>query len=225
MSADGSHILMLTEGGTIPGPPYHLYMTVNDAIHYDVSKGSAVEFVGMTRDGSSVTFTSEERLAPGDTDDSIDLYRWNEASDSLTLLSIGNNKGNSNDCSATWIEGCGVEVPNTERRSGRWPRSHSATPMCPTSRRRVWMTSPLKTAEMSSSTRPSCSTEEIRNPQPAQPLRCEPQRCAFHCHDGSGHAGQTDDRFRGTAAFAAFLTRSRLTSYDNRGSTRFTLQG
>ena len=32
-----------------PGPPYHLYMSVNDALHYDVSKGTAIEFVGMTQ--------------------------------------------------------------------------------------------------------------------------------------------------------------------------------
>ena len=67
ISTDGSHILMLTEGGSLPGPPYHLYMRVNDALSYDVSKGTANEFVGMTADGSSVTFTSEEQLTPGTT--------------------------------------------------------------------------------------------------------------------------------------------------------------
>jgi hypothetical protein len=117
ISTDGSHILMMTEGGVPPGPPYHLYMSVNDSLHYDVSKGAANEFVGMTRDGSSVAFTSEEQLTSDDEDESIDLYRWHEATDSLTLLSVGNGNGKAeDDCNATWIAGCGVEVPNTERR-------------------------------------------------------------------------------------------------------------
>ena len=121
ISADGSHILMLTEAGWPDGPagpPYRLYMRVNDAVSYDVSKGEATEFVGMTRDGSTVTFTSEEQLTGADTDNSADLYRWDEATDSLTLMSLGNGVGNTDECSATWTEGCGIEVPHTERRYG-----------------------------------------------------------------------------------------------------------
>ncbi len=122
ISADGSHILMLTEGGFgngKAGPPYHLYMRVNDAVSYDVSKGAAIEFVGMTRDGSSVTFTSAEKLTGTDTDNSVDLYRWSEATDSLTLLSVGNGNGNTDACAASWTEGCGVEVPNNRTTLGR----------------------------------------------------------------------------------------------------------
>ena len=131
---------MLTESGPEPGPPYHLYMSVNDALHYDVSKGTAVEFVGMTRNGSSVTFTSEEQLTANDKDDSIDLYRWSEATDTLTLLSVGNGNGNTDDCSASWIEGCGVEVPNTERRYAMLAEIPFGNPKCPTSRPRAWTT-------------------------------------------------------------------------------------
>ena len=121
ISGDGSHVLMLTEGGydetrSPAGPPYHLYMRVNDAVSYDVSKGGATEFVGMTRDGSSVTFTSDEQLNGEDEDSSVDLYRWEESTDSLTLLSVGNGAGNEDDCEATWTSGCDIEVPDTERR-------------------------------------------------------------------------------------------------------------
>lgn len=114
ISKDGSHILMMNQAA--PKGPYHLYMRVDDAVTYDVSKGAAIEFGGMTSDGSSVTFTSAEQLVPADQDHSVDLYRWNEATDSLTLLSQGNGNGNSDECSATWIEGCGVQIPHTERR-------------------------------------------------------------------------------------------------------------
>jgi hypothetical protein len=123
ISGDGSHVLMLTEAGynesrSPAGPPYHLYMRVNDAVSYDVSKGDALEYVGMTRDGSSVTFTSEEKLTGTDTDTSVDLYRWEEATDSLTLVSVGNGAGNEDDCAASWIGGCDIEIPQTERRWG-----------------------------------------------------------------------------------------------------------
>ncbi len=127
LSADGSHILMLTEGGQgegLIGPPYRLYMRVNDAVSYEVSKGDAIEFVGMTRDGSSVTFTSAEQLTASDTDNSVDLYRWNESSDSLTLLSVGNGNGNSDECTPSWGEGCGIEVPNTIRRYALYQDFH-----------------------------------------------------------------------------------------------------
>lgn len=123
ISGDGSHVLMMTEAGfdesgSAAGPPYHLYMRVNDAVSYDVSKGDVLEFVGMTRSGSSVTFTSEDQLDPkgNDTDSSIDLYRWNEATGDVSLASAGNGNGNSNECSAGWTEGCDIEVPTTERR-------------------------------------------------------------------------------------------------------------
>ncbi|HEX3241895.1 MAG TPA: hypothetical protein VHQ97_02345 [Solirubrobacterales bacterium] len=123
ISGDGSHVLMMTEAGfdetrSPTGPPYHLYMRVDDAVSYDVSKGDATEFVGMTRDGSSVVFTSADQLTGDDEDSSVDLYRWEEATDSLTLLSVGNGAGNEDDCDASWTSGCNIEVPNTER---RWP--------------------------------------------------------------------------------------------------------
>ena len=217
MSADGSHILMLTEGGTIPGPPYHLYMTVNDAIHYDVSKGSAVEFVGMTRDGSSVTFTSEERLAPGDTDDSIDLYRWNEASDSLTLLSIGNNKGNSNDCSATWIEGCGVEVPNTERRYGLVAEIPFGNPNVPN----------FQAQGLDDVTAENAGDVFFYSPEllDGSKFGIPNQRNLYVANPSGVHFIATMEvgtqvkrmTISRDGTFAAFLTSSRLTSYDNRG--------
>ena len=56
--------------------PSHLYMRVDDAVTYDVSQGYDVNYVGMTADGSKVYFTTDQQLAPEDTDTSVDLYMW-----------------------------------------------------------------------------------------------------------------------------------------------------
>ena len=115
VSTDGSHILMSTagaNGGT------HLYMRVNDALTYDVSQGKDVNYVGMTADGSKVYFTSAEPLTPDDHDTSVDLYMWSEETDSLTLLSIGDNgAGNTDKCNASWTTACDVEAVTTSYRT------------------------------------------------------------------------------------------------------------
>src|SRR5262249_18386934 len=101
VSMNGSHILMST--ATAPrcydGPthcqtsPVHLYMRVGGTVSYDVSKGQAVFFDGMTRDGSKVFFTTTAQMTSDDTDNSSDIYMWSEATDSLTLVSKGNGAG------------------------------------------------------------------------------------------------------------------------------------
>lgn len=114
ISADGSHILMSVAG---VGGPTHLYMRVNDAVTYDVSRGAGVKFVGMTQAGSEVTFIAAQQLTLDDTDDSADLYMWNEAggADTLTLISQGNGQGNTDECSPDWTSQCDVTPLVTER--------------------------------------------------------------------------------------------------------------
>ncbi|MBA3865550.1 MAG: hypothetical protein H0X42_04260 [Solirubrobacterales bacterium] len=136
VSTDGSHILMSTatarthdcnRGQSEPTPcerftdtPIHLYMRVNDAISYEPSRGEdgvnhAVKFLGMTPGGSKVFFTSEEQLIAADKDTSTDLYMWSEATDSLSLVSKGNNPGESGEagqsdsCNASWTAKCGAQ--------------------------------------------------------------------------------------------------------------------
>ena len=199
ISTDGSHILMLTESGPEPGPPYHLYMRVNDAIHYDVSKGTADEFVGMTKNGSSVTFTSEEQLTANDEDDSIDLYRWSEATDTLTLLSLGNGNGNTNDCSASWIEGCGVEVPNTERRYAMLAEHSVRQSECAVlpgsgTGRRYGRKQRRRLLLLARAAR----RHQIRDPEPAQSVCRPPERHrAIRRHDGCRHPGPAYDHLAG----------------------------
>jgi hypothetical protein len=98
----------------ILGSPSRLYMRVNNAITYEVSREKDVNFVGMTRDGKKVYFTTTAQLIPGtgpgqDNDSSLDLYMWSEEGDTLTLVSREGNLGNTDKCSASWVEKCGVE--------------------------------------------------------------------------------------------------------------------
>ncbi len=106
LSTDGSHIAMSTTSspGSLRG---RLYMRVNDAITYEVSEGHAVEYVGMTRNGSKVFFSSFEQLTSDDTDASNDLYMWTESTDSITRISTGiDGAGNSDSCAAPWTAKC-----------------------------------------------------------------------------------------------------------------------
>ena len=62
-------------------------------------RGTVVNYVGMTPDGSKVYFTSEEQLTSEDNSDaSTDLYMWAEKGEEnghpLTLISKGDNPGN-----------------------------------------------------------------------------------------------------------------------------------
>jgi hypothetical protein len=220
ISTDGSHILMLTEGGALPGSLYHLYMSVNDAVFYDVSGGTANEFVGMTRNGSSVTFTSEEQLTPDDEDSSIDLYRWNEngGTDSLTLLSVGNANGNEDGCSASWIAGCGVEVPNTERRYAMLQDIPFGNPGVPY----------LEAQGLDDVTAETSGDAYFYSPELLDGTRfgIPNQRNLYVAHpDGAVKFVATMDvgtevkrmTISRNGRFAAFLTGSKVTSYDNRG--------
>ena len=128
VSSDGSRILMASGGigpcglSNCPTPPCsftvafrcpmqpsHLYMRVDGAITYDVSKGYDVKYLGATDSGSKVYFTSPQQLTPDDTDSSTDLYMWSEATDSLTRVSAGSGgEGNSDACNSSFTSSCGV---------------------------------------------------------------------------------------------------------------------
>ena len=113
ISDDGSHILMTTAA---PGGRKHLYMRVNNIASYDISVDEAavnqgVQFEGMTSDGESVYFTTDKKMIASDTDTSVDLYVWSAANDTLTRVSdSGNLPGNTDGCSAGWTSKCSVEV-------------------------------------------------------------------------------------------------------------------
>jgi hypothetical protein len=117
VSKDGSHILMSTANGPacqlsdescIP-PLTHLYMRVEDSVTYDVSGGKDVRYLGATSDGTKVFFASSDQLSNDDSDSSVDLYMWQQSDNSITLLSRGNGQGNSDSCTATWTTQCDVQ--------------------------------------------------------------------------------------------------------------------
>jgi hypothetical protein len=120
VSADGSHILMATVAGEFPEyggllkKELVLYMRVDDETTYLVSQGHAVNYVGMTSDGTKVFFTSSEQLTTDDHDSSTDLYMWSQATNSLTLLSATSTAGNGSACESDWDPGCGIEVVQGE---------------------------------------------------------------------------------------------------------------
>ena len=112
ISNDGSHILMSTEAS---GGRVNLYMRVNDAITFEITKGSGVELLGMNSDGTKVAFISPYALTPEDTDSSTDIYMWEQSTDEVKLLSIGAGEGESDNCFANWTEKCNVQLLHTER--------------------------------------------------------------------------------------------------------------
>ncbi|HWP32536.1 MAG TPA: fibronectin type III domain-containing protein, partial [Solirubrobacterales bacterium] len=121
VSRDGSHILMSTAAaaGT------HLYMTVDGTEHYEVSLGEdevnhGVRFEAMSEDGTEVFFTTAAQMTGDDTDESADLYLWDEngGSPSLTRISVGDegSYGDNDACNPTWTTSCDVEVVPVDNR-------------------------------------------------------------------------------------------------------------
>ncbi len=217
VSPNGSHILMSTYGGS--GLKY-LYMSINDLIVHPIGfkevanpvgepEQVPVEPIGMTRDGSKVIFASTERMTPEDTDNSRDIYAWSEATEKLTLLTSGNGNGNTDECEASWTSGCNAQVVTPERRH---PNNNEGSSV-PTAEDdqyaeesgNVFFYSP----ELLDATHPG-----ILN-----------QRNLYDSRDGDVRLvatldpGTTIDRLQISpdGRFAAMLTKSKLTSYDNRG--------
>jgi hypothetical protein len=202
VSNDGSHILMSTadRSGCAPEQPgcpalLHLYMRVDDSITYDVSGGRVVHYVGATENGSKVFFTSGTQMTGDDTDNSVDLYMWQESDDSITLLSQGNGNGNSDSCATSWTEACDVKLISSDR-----PKVDKSVS---TQSGDVYFYSP----------------EQL---DPANPGILN-QRNLYLYRDGTVRYVTTLDpgssltRFQVTpdGLHAAFITTSRLTAYDN----------
>jgi hypothetical protein len=124
-STDGSHLLIAAPASCVgkarwfdscPLNPSHLYMRVDGSLTYDVSRGAAVNYAGMSADGESVYFTTDRPLTGTgeDKDTSIDLFRWDEDGDTLTRLSAGaGGVGDFDACNPSWTAKCGVQVVPT----------------------------------------------------------------------------------------------------------------
>ena len=143
VSIDGSHVLMETKGvapcGSCP-TPHHLYMWVDSAgVAYEIAGGQAVNYVGMTSDGSKVFFTTNLPLTADDHDTSVDMYMWSEegelpaspwfesrretkAKETVTPAAQGGQRA------ATWWRSRAKKAPTT--------RSRPRAAMCISTRRR-----------------------------------------------------------------------------------------
>jgi hypothetical protein len=124
-SRDGSHILMsLTAPGEGNCVYYcaqlnenlHLYMYVKGHGTYDVTKDftgvdRGVQYAGINAGGSEVFFNSPDQMTEDDTDQSADVFRWDESTNELERISTGvGGTGNGDDCSGSWTTRCGAEV-------------------------------------------------------------------------------------------------------------------
>jgi hypothetical protein len=116
ISDDGSRIVV---GKLISTDPFgvkhwHPYYSVDDSattIDLAPATTTGVVFSGMSAGGSSLYFTTRDKLAGGDTDNSIDLYRADVSGEgvNLTRVSTGPGGGNADSCnpvasfdSSTW---------------------------------------------------------------------------------------------------------------------------
>ncbi|HEY5976912.1 MAG TPA: fibronectin type III domain-containing protein [Solirubrobacterales bacterium] len=212
VSSDGSHVLMMTPGG---GPLKHLYMSIDASLHYEITKdysGNPVtgEVIGMTRDGSEVLFASKAKVTADDTDNSMDIFKWDETSEENTRISMGNGVGNTDDCSATWEpSGCGARFLTPERAH---PNNNEARGVTPAQDDLF--------AENSGDVY-FYSSEILDASRPGIPG----QKNLYLYRDGEIQLVTTLDpgtniqrvQISPDGDHAAFMTKSRLTSYNNKG--------
>jgi hypothetical protein len=223
VSRDGSHILMETRA---PEGGHRLYMRVNDATTYEIGlpegaepgEGPGVKFIAMSSDGSRVAFRATQRLLPADTDDSADIYLWQEngGAPTLTLLTQANGQGNSDDCNASWTDKCSVELLETEEgdRTG-----FTDIPGQELEYQDVTFGGIDSKMASSSGGVFFFSPEDLAGPA------LHNGKNLYLANDGDVHyvatlgASQTIDRIQISpdGEHAGFLTRARLTSYDNEG--------
>jgi hypothetical protein len=211
VSEDGSHILMSTAA---PGGNVHLYLRVNDALTYEPSMGSdevnhGVHFDGMSADGSEVFFTTAVQMTPGDHDTSADLYRWSEngGAPQLTRLSTGTEgSGDTDECNPGWTSKCDVEVvpTDTHQRSGAGEPLQPIDSALASQSGEIYFYSP-ETLEGSRGTPGNRNLYVYRNGAPQ-----------FVASLGS-LGGASRINVAPDGSHMAFITTSKLASYDNAG--------
>jgi hypothetical protein len=212
VSQDGSHILMSTVAGD---GPQHLYMRVDDAVTYDVSKGFGVHYVGMTRDGSKVIFSAVQQVTPDDTDTSLDLYEWSEEGDTVTLISTGNGNGNSDACNASYTTQCDADPLSTEAGlRGGWEQNNPQNGQ-------------FLLPGIDSQIATGNGAVYFYSPESLDPNRLSTpnERNLYVYRDGAVHFIATLDpgtqvnriQISPDGVHGAFLTEAKLTGYDNKG--------
>ena len=206
-----------------PNPAMTLYMRVAGTT-LEVSRGKRVRLADVSGDGDHVYFTSKEAVLPADQDSSEDLYRWNEATDSIDLLSLGGEgTGNTDDCSVSWTEGCGV----VQLRSCH--TIHNIDPC----EARTWGY-PGERPDIDNGTASQNGATLFYSPEQLDPSNPGVQnaRNLYLWRDGQVHyvttfgPGTDAQRYYITpdGAHLAFVTTARLTGYDNMAAPKATCQ-
>jgi hypothetical protein len=232
VSEDGSHILMVEHGDASPGDPAYqcspqtpgclpkvqkgLYLRVDDEHTYEIAPGHEVQYVGSTADGATVYLTSTEQLTTDDNDTSSDLFVWEQSSpDSLTRVSGGTSgAGNSDSCLVSWVEKCGVQAISVEAlgERGSVGNGQSDLPIALDSGD-IYFESPEQLdGAKGNFEQVNLYVYRHGNVQFVAALKAEPycpERCSVN---PVGRIQVTRDGGR-----AAFVTVSKLTSYENAG--------
>jgi hypothetical protein len=112
VSDDGSHILMGETADSILEVAAPLYMRMEDRT-YDIAHGAPVEYMGMDGSGSTVYFTSRQQLTADDHDISKDVFLWEDGDPThikrISKGSTGNN-GDRDDCELDWVKNCDIQA-------------------------------------------------------------------------------------------------------------------
>lgn len=224
VSSDGSHILMAATTSEhcsvfvygkygfrcpyILASPAILYERVNDAVTREVTKGELAYFVGMSKDGSKVDFTTTAQLVPEDQDTSSDMYQYNADTNQWTLISQEGSLGSTDNCTATWTEKCGVQAITPERILGSEGYETTA-----------------RTPGVDDQIAYANGDVYFYSPEDLQPgeVGGDGQRNLYLYHNGhvqlvtTFEPGTEVERstISGDGKHAAFLTKSSLTSYDS----------
>ena len=200
-----------------PNAPQQLYMRA-DGITYAVSRGEAVRIADVGQDGQVVYFTTPKQLDPADTDSSSDLYRWTLGGDELDLISVGaDGSGQGDDCSVSWTTGCGV-VPL--RSCDVVYTLDSCTAQ--------WWAFPTERPDIDNGTARASGATLFYSPEqldPDNPGIAEARNLYLYRNGKPQYvttfdAGTEAERYNVSpdGRYVAFVTRARLTPYDNVGS-------
>jgi hypothetical protein len=199
-----------------PNPAVTLYMRVAGTT-LEVSRGKRVHLADVSGDGARVYFTSPEAFLPADEDTSEDLYRWDLASDSFTLLSLGGeDTGNSDDCDVSWTDGCGIVQLRSCGLTGIWNLDPCEA--------RAWGY-PTERPDIDSGTARENGATLFYSPEQLDPSNpgVPNARNLYLYRDGQVQyvttfpPGTEAQRYNITSdgAHVAFVTTAQLTSYDN----------
>ncbi len=235
VSSDGSHILMSETADSLVRIPRPLYMRVGGQT-YDIANRAPADYVEMTANGSTVYFTSTEQLTADDHDHSVDLFVWNDSEPhAVTRVSkgISGNEGDRDNCELTWVENCDIQYIDFNNTTyagasnGNVTGNETSDSSVASATGDIYFVSP----EQLDGARGSFGQANIylyhegnvRFVASAEPESCIGRKPTYfdpaHCNAGKISRMQVTPN----GDFAAFISKSRLTPYNNNGKAELYL--